>query len=346
MAEDARPEQVLTFEAFSDDACTSSRGTATRTAADAALFIEELKRMKAKGAAKTPKTAVLRTVIEIDDAMPPLYVTVTGDAVAAVGGACQPQLGTISGPQGFEGPMGPPGAMGPQGPPGTPGPAGPVGPTGPTGPTGVGPTGPIGPAGPQGDAGPTGPQGSSASQTFPAGSECSFGSTQIGSSGLGDPSCDQAGFGSWWFPQTNVPETSLAGWSRCYSGTYDQNVPLATLLAACDRPNLLLACRPVGATSFTLTAAARRGDVLADTGQSNTPHYGIGTNWYFNADWSWGFAAFDDPINRTGCDTGTENAELRLCWNTSTNELVSGYRCGTATGLDDDSYERVIYERD
>src|SRR5829696_906434 len=73
--------------------------------------------------------------------------------------------------------------------------------------------------------------------------------------------------------QTNVPASSLSGWSVCYSDTYaNGSTTLADILAACDAPNLLLACRPVGSPDFTVVAHAPRNDVLTDTGTSNVPH--------------------------------------------------------------------------
>src|SRR5262245_54578735 len=154
----ARPGQELSFATFSDDACTNALDVATRTADDPTVFVDELKRLAPKGAAKPPKTAVLSTVLDLDAGAPPLYLTVRGTPIAAIGGACQAQVGApATGPAGAQGPFGPEGNEGPQGPQGAPGPDGAPGPTGVMG--AAGPPGPQGDTGPTGDAGPTGPEG-------------------------------------------------------------------------------------------------------------------------------------------------------------------------------------------
>src|SRR5262245_5028457 len=109
----ARPEQTLTIAAFSDDACTASVGSEEILAGDAAIFVEDLKRLAPKGAAKPAKTSLLQAVVGV--AVPPaqpFYVTVTGDAVAAVGGACQAQMASVAGPDGDAGAQGAEGATG------------------------------------------------------------------------------------------------------------------------------------------------------------------------------------------------------------------------------------------
>ncbi|MFN8641788.1 MAG: hypothetical protein U0802_09080 [Candidatus Binatia bacterium] len=115
--------------------------------------------------------------------------------------------------------------------------------------------------------------------------------------------------------QTNVPESSLSGWSLCYSDTYaNSGTSLATILAACDGPNLLLACRPVGSPDLSVLAHAPRPDVIFDTGASNTPHDANGVGWYYNDNYSWGFAPQGEPISRSSCDTYNVGSDDRLCW--------------------------------
>jgi hypothetical protein len=174
---------------------------------------------------------------------------------------------------------------------------------------------------------------------------CPAGEAVVGFDAAGAPLCanvvpyDPAG------PQTNVDPSELVGWTQCHSGTYDDgSASLATILAACTGSRLLLACRPVGATPFSVLAAAPRADVLTDTGTGNTPHNANGTGWYFDEGFSWGFAAQGDPIQRTSCDTDNTNAEKKLCWHTFAGNLDGGWRCGTATGAYD-TFERVIYQR-
>ena len=46
----------------------------------------------------------------------------------------------------------------------------------------------------------------------------------------------------------------------------------------------------------TVAAHAPRTDVLFDTGTGNVPHDANGVGWYYNGNWSWGFA----PQGATG----------------------------------------------
>jgi hypothetical protein len=149
-------------------------------------------------------------------------------------------------------------------------------------------------------------------------------------------------------PQVDVPVEDLLGWELCDSRPYSSSTGLAlsSILAACDKTNLLLACRQTGSGILTVLAAAPRADVLFDTGTGNTPHNANGTGWYFNNDYSWGFADEGDPLSRSQCDTQSSNGALRLCWHTLQFN-VGGWRCGTTTGLNSsNAWEKLIYHAD
>jgi hypothetical protein len=137
-------EDSLQFELFSDAACTASVHTGGLFANDAALSFQSPKILKPKGGSAQAKYVVMSAVLDVAPALvaAPLYLTVTGNGIEPVGGACQVQLSAVVGPEGADGATGP------------------TGPAGPTGATGdVGPQGAIGAQGPQGVAGPTGAQG-------------------------------------------------------------------------------------------------------------------------------------------------------------------------------------------
>lgn len=153
-------------------------------------------------------------------------------------------------------------------------------------------------------------------------------------------------------PMTFVPEANFTaqGWTECYSGLYNQGASLSTILSQCNKNYLMLACRPVGSATFTVAAFANRNDVLTDTGDGDpsTTRVANGAGWYYNGDWSWGFARAGDPVNKAACDTLTApNPELRLSWYTFENSLGYGCRCGAATDLNlDGTWERVILHHD
>ncbi len=172
----------------------------------------------------------------------------------------------------------------------------------------------------------------------------------------GDPSCDDilddkesVDFYYPFGPQTNVDEGDLVGWTLCDISLYESDTgdDLPAILTACDKDNLMLACRETGSSTIQLLAAAPAVDVLTDTGTGNTPHNANGTGWYFNGDFSWGFALEGDPISLNECDTENTNPELRLCWHTIQSFTVGGWRCGVNTGLNDSTaYEKLIYHAD
>jgi hypothetical protein len=149
-------------------------------------------------------------------------------------------------------------------------------------------------------------------------------------------------------PQVDVPVTDLVGWELCDSRLYSSSTGLAlnSILNACDKANLLLACRQTGNSTLRLLAVAPRSDVLFDTGTGDTPHVANSSGWYFNDDYSWGFAREGDPIIRNSCDVASSNASERLCWHTHRNS-VGGWRCGTTTSLNSsNAWEKLIYHAD
>lgn len=152
--------------------------------------------------------------------------------------------------------------------------------------------------------------------------------------------------------QANVPAATVSGggWSTCFSSTFaESGTPLATIQANCDKAQLMMACRPVGAPNFTLLAAAPRTDVFTDTGTGNTPHDANGVGWYYNDSYSWGFAPQGAVINRNSCDydDGTQTqTNMRMCIHTSGSTTSGGYRCGANDLNGDSGWERVILESD
>jgi hypothetical protein len=155
-------------------------------------------------------------------------------------------------------------------------------------------------------------------------------------------------------PQKNVDKGQLEGWQQCFSGPYgDVGPPISDILTNCHSGLLMLAGGQNGSSTLTVLAAAPRADVIFDTGRSNTPHDANGSGWYFNGDYSWGFAKQGDPIERDNCDivgdsddpTGP-NGDLRLCWHTQAGALDPGFRAGTADFLNSEpsGYTRYVYQ--
>jgi len=153
-------------------------------------------------------------------------------------------------------------------------------------------------------------------------------------------------------PQAFVPKTQLDGWQLCFSDLYGATESLSNVLGPCNQDLLMLAGGPTDDPALTVLAAAPRSDVIFDTGQSNTPHNANGSGWYFNANWSWGFAKEGDPIQRDECDVAADqhpgpNPDLRLCWHTlgGNDSLSGGYRAGAAVDLNGSTdYTRYVYQ--
>jgi hypothetical protein len=165
----ARATSPLSFELFSDPACTQSAYAASLTAGDPTVSVEAVKSVAVKKAPKPPQVLELRALLDAPPLASPVYLRVTGDSVTAQGPECQPQI---------------PATTGPTGPTGAQGATGATGATGLQGATGaVGATGAIGATGAQGVAGPTGAAGS----TYSAGA----GLTLTGDTLSVDPSVAQ-----------------------------------------------------------------------------------------------------------------------------------------------------------
>ena len=164
-----------------------------------------------------------------------------------------------------------------------------------------------------------------------------------------------------WHPSgvlQNLPEADVlaGGFHECFRGTYGEaGATLANIEAACGGTELVLGCRPVGEPSLTLAALGDRDAVLTDTGTpaadglSDRGHENNGVKWYFNGNFSWGFAPAGLPTNLDSCDfnDGAQpSPELRMCWHTGGDALNVGYRCGDNNLNDGAGWERVVYARD
>jgi hypothetical protein len=154
-------------------------------------------------------------------------------------------------------------------------------------------------------------------------------------------------------PQTNVSIASLSGWKECFVEDYGTSgTAVSDVLTACSGAQLMMACRPTGSDTLQLAAYAGRDDVTFEEGEDSTTHTANGTGWYFDANWSWGFALAGAPVDRDSCDIDDPSDPLRLCWHTVGEEygfgndtFYGGFRCGADTDLNDSTaFERVIYQ--
>ena len=147
--------------------------------------------------------------------------------------------------------------------------------------------------------------------------------------------------------QNDVALGTVAGWgfSECSVVNYAQSNAgsrSAAMLSGCSGDYLMMAARRVGSTVYEVLAAADFSDVIFETGTGNTTHSANGVEWYFNDNYSWGFAGGGDVVSRTSCDTAGYSERDRLCWHTH-DYFSGGWRAGSFTNLNNDSgWEKVL----
>jgi hypothetical protein len=206
----------------------------------------------------------------------------------------------------------------------------------------AGPTGPQGPAGVDGAQGPQGPPGN----IVLANQMCPGFQVVKGFDPNGSIICGPLNAANFFGVQVNTPISALVGWTQCYIDTYDNgSTSVASILAACNGNNLLLACRVAGSPTLTTFAHAPRENVLFDVGsQQNSSKSANGAAWYFSDSFSWGYAPAGQGVDRQNCDIASQGNGDRLCWHTSLGNINPGFRCGSNTFLTDATYERIIYQ--
>lgn len=171
-----------------------------------------------------------------------------------------------------------------------------------------------------------------------------------------DGQTDEGCLVTWTGVAKDVPLDDLDGWTQCYVGGYDDKVTsFASILAQCDKANLMLACRPANSATLTIAAHAPRSDVTFPTGGKSAKdavHVANGVGWYHDGSWSWGFAPEGDPVYQDACDNIASSfvpgvdGDKRLCWHTWNDGLDEGWRCGTSEDLFDGTWERLVFHAD
>lgn len=146
--------------------------------------------------------------------------------------------------------------------------------------------------------------------------------------------------------QQNISVSTItdAGWQECYKGLYSESgLDLATIISACPKSKLMMACRVTNSPTLSLLAADYRDNVLFDVGNGvSAKHDSTFVSWYYSDNRSWGFLPLGETVNRSSCDFQGTNPDKRLCWHTLSGNLNSGYRCGNTFN----SGERLIYQHD
>ena len=161
--------------------------------------------------------------------------------------------------------------------------------------------------------------------------------------------------------QTNVAASTITGtwgFSQCWSGNYNDSASIESMLAGCQGDYLMMAAKALGSDDFIVAAAAAYADVTFLTGGSSNPlesHEANGVEWYFNPEWSWGFAPQDAFVLTSSCDVGAvydanfnyhdpDGSEAqRLCWHTGSGAVQHGWSAGGIGNTYDGDYERFLF---
>ncbi len=150
---------------------------------------------------------------------------------------------------------------------------------------------------------------------------------------------------------TDFDASDVAGWEVCHVDYYNAATqPLSSLWGTkCTGNNIMVACRPTNAPSYTVAAYAPFSDVtwFTGNGDSTTTHSANGAAWYYADSWSMGYVVDGQTVSKNSCDTNSTAAETRLCFHTGGGFLNGGWRCGTTTSLNaSTAWQRVILQAD
>jgi|GEM_PF-3364634 len=157
--------------------------------------------------------------------------------------------------------------------------------------------------------------------------------------------------------QNDILRSTVADWgfTEFYSSTYPLGGDsIATILSGLNGNDyLMMAARKKDSDTFDVLAAANFNDVTFNTDvnfkpgttdiERNITHQANGVEWYFDTDWSWGFAGLGDTVNRDACDINGSSfpgvigvpERDRLCWQTLGGSMDRGWRSGDNIGLVD-----------
>lgn len=146
--------------------------------------------------------------------------------------------------------------------------------------------------------------------------------------------------------QNDVAVSTVSGWgftvcSVVNFSTNNASSRPAAMLAGCSGDYLMMASRRIGSSTFDVLAAANFADVIFEAGTGNVTHLANHVEWYFNDNWSWGFAGEGDQVLRTSADVAGAGERDRLSWHTH-DTFSAGYRSGNFISNNSTGWEKVL----
>lgn len=140
----------------------------------------------------------------------------------------------------------------------------------------------------------------------------------------------------------NLSTVLNGGWTLCYSGLMKTAIgdEAELVLQNCQGGYLMMAGREKGASQLLALAATSYDDAILRTGRDSDTHVSNGAQWWYEPDWSWGFAGLQDLVVNFECNTRA--SALGMCLHTMVD--VGGYRINNLLGLNDSSdYEKLFF---
>ncbi|PSW18272.1 hypothetical protein C9I98_17725 [Photobacterium sanctipauli] len=151
-------------------------------------------------------------------------------------------------------------------------------------------------------------------------------------------------------PQNDIDISTVTndwGWTLCDTRRYRDNNAggIASLDPSCQNSDyIMLAGRRTGNNILDVLAATTVLDATTLTGTGGgVTTTSNGAEWYYNPNYSWGFAGIGDTVSKNSCDTAGMNERDRLCWHT-VNSSVGGWRSGDNLWLNSStSFEKLVF---
>lgn len=145
-------------------------------------------------------------------------------------------------------------------------------------------------------------------------------------------------------PQGGVNLSTVldGGWTLCYSGLMKTAIgdEAEFVKQSCQGEYLMMAGREKDASRLLALAATSYSDAFLRTGRDSDTHVSNGAQWWYEPDWSWGFAGLQDLVVNFECNTRA--SALGMCLHTMGD--VGGYRINNLVGLNDSAdYEKLFF---
>ena len=137
----------------------------------------------------------------------------------------------------------------------------------------------------------------------------------------------------------------LNGFVKCYDQSYSSFTSSRDLDACNGSQYVFVGAKTSSYSTHLAIGAFGTTKILANTYSTSTAYYDPGgAYWYRYPSYSFGFAS-SSSVNLYTCDIsglGNDDCAHRLCWHL--DQSGGGWRAGCRTGLNDQTWRKVIYK--